>query len=204
MTSTSVFISATEARQNAQREYRVHTESKVIEDAILTAVSAGYYETTLSSATPMTDNNPITVAISAVINNSLTLINHPYRTGTIVKISSNGIIPSPLTANTYYYVIYIDANTIKLATSYANAIATIPQCVTITGSLSGTTAVTSYPDSRDYYAVWTNGTPSNSILTRPYQDQMNNIVAYFTNMGYTILQQVNPSTNTSFQWYIKW
>jgi hypothetical protein len=44
-----------------------------------------------------------------------------FYTGTPVKISTSDTLPGGLTANTIYYTIYIDATTIKLATSFIDA-----------------------------------------------------------------------------------
>ena len=68
----------------------------------------------------------------------------------------------------------------------------------------GNMTVRSYPASRDYYLVWQNGQAVNPDLTGPYQDNMATVMAYFTNLGYTIVQQTNPATNNTFQWNVKW
>lgn len=46
-----------------------------------------------------------------------------FPTGTPVKVDSTGTVPAGLTANTIYYVINTGSTTVKLATSYSNAIA---------------------------------------------------------------------------------
>ena len=68
-------------------------------------------------------------------NETITISNHEYSTGMRVGISTTGTIPAGLNADTrlnslsqtidwfYYYVIVVDANTIKLASSRANAFA---------------------------------------------------------------------------------
>jgi len=50
-----------------------------------------------------------------------------YQTGILVtlQLGSGGVLPSGLAISTTYYTIFIDATHIKLATSYANAIANI-------------------------------------------------------------------------------
>ena len=50
-----------------------------------------------------------------------------------------------------------------------------------------------------YYQVW-QGTQTN----KPIQLQMNSVISYFTNLGYTISQITNPETGTTFQWVICW
>jgi len=64
-----------------------------------------------------------------------------YQTGVTVSLSTTGSLPSPLNSMDTYYVIRIDNTHIRLATSYANAIAG--------------TAIT----------LTTNGTPTNTITS---------------------------------------
>jgi hypothetical protein len=61
-------------------------------------------------------------------------VSQEYTTGDIYKISSTGVLPSPLISGTNYYIIKIDSTTIKLASSYNNAIAGIPIDITTQGS----------------------------------------------------------------------
>jgi len=53
--------------------------------------------------------------------NTFTINSHPYSTGDRVVIASTGTMPGNLAAGTAYYVINESANSIKFATSYANA-----------------------------------------------------------------------------------
>lgn len=55
-------------------------------------------------------------------NDRLTTANR-FEDGDRVRVRSRGALPAPLDENTVYYVIYVDATTIELATTYANAIA---------------------------------------------------------------------------------
>lgn len=64
-----------------------------------------------------------------------------YQTGVPVTLSTTGSLPSPLNSTDTYYVIRLTATTIRLATSYANAIA---------GS---------------FITLTTNGTPTNTITS---------------------------------------
>ncbi len=58
-------------------------------------------------------------AISAAAD-TITIASHGYSTAQAVQISSNGTLPGGLSAGTYYAIV-TDSNTIKLATSVANA-----------------------------------------------------------------------------------
>lgn len=72
------------------------------------------------------------------------------------------------------------------------------------GSGTGTMVVSGYPDSKDYYKVWKNQTPSNTAFVRPYAERMDTVINYFTALGYTITRQTNPATGNTIQWQIMW
>lgn len=66
-----------------------------------------------------------TIAAASVTTatDSFTSASHGWKTGQIVTVTTSGTLPAPLAISTNYYVIKTDANTFKLATSLANAIA---------------------------------------------------------------------------------
>ena len=68
--------------------------------------------------------------------NTITITAHGFITGQGVQFSSS-TGPSPLVDGTAYFVIVIDANTIKLAATYANALANTP-IVLLTAGTAGT------------------------------------------------------------------
>lgn len=65
-----------------------------------------------------------------------------FVTGDLIRISSSGSLPSPLTINTDYYVITTDGSSIQLARSLANAVAGVYVGLTTMGS--GTFTMTQY------------------------------------------------------------
>jgi len=76
---------------------------------------------------------------------TLSVSNANFATGVPITVTTTGTLPSPLVAGTTYYVIRVGSSTtnpgtIKLATSYANAIANVP------------------------IDILTNGLPTNSII----------------------------------------
>lgn len=91
---------------------------------------------------------------------TITLTAHPYNTGSKVDLSTTGVlpahtrpIPDPSAGGLryFYYVIKVDANTIKVASTLANALANIPIDLTDTGSGTGTimpTVVTKFSSNR--------------------------------------------------------
>lgn len=50
-----------------------------------------------------------------------------------------------------------------------------------------------------YWQVW-----AGAVTNKQIQLQMNQVLSYFKGLGYTIIQQTNPDTGTTFQWKICW
>lgn len=44
----------------------------------------------------------------------------------------------------------------------------------------------------------------NLVLDKTAKVHINEVVSYFSNLGYYIVPQVNPTTNQTIQWYISW
>lgn len=111
---------------------------------------------------------------------SITLTSHSFADLNKVRLNNeSGTLPGGLNNTTDYFVIYVDANTIKLASSYANAeadtavditsasgggtyrITKIPHAVTIDGYLSETvddSSTLNLVDQYDFYAMYSDGT----------------------------------------------
>lgn len=87
----------------------------------------------------------VTIASPAVV----TKASHGLVTGERVKFTTTGALPTGLAVDTYYYVVYINANTFNLASSYANAVQETPTVITTTGSQSGTHTLYHYPLNED-------------------------------------------------------
>ncbi len=72
-------------------------------------------------------------------------------------------------------------------------------------SVSSTTTMaknlsdTGYALACDYFNTWTGATEDRQLYL-----QMQKVVTYFTDLGYTIDRQVNAVTNTTFTWVIAW
>ena len=79
-------------------------------------------------------NSSGTVSAVTTGADSLTINNHPFNVGERVYITTTATLPGGLSALTEYFIIDTDANTIKLATTKANAIAGTAIDLTTTGS----------------------------------------------------------------------
>ena len=83
------------------------------------AVSRSTYSTLYGAITASLGTVTITSATPGVV----TLTAHGLSTGSCIELTTTGTLPTNLAVNTNYYVIYVDANSFRLATSAANAIA---------------------------------------------------------------------------------
>lgn len=131
--SSSIFITASDARQNSPREIVVHDEARAIESSILQSVKLGLFETVVDSGTEITNSSasPIDVWTVDTLTNQLYIPAHEFATGDSVTLNSTISLPSPLSNIAYYYVIYVDDDHIKIADSYSNAILGRPVSVDI-------------------------------------------------------------------------
>lgn len=80
--------------------------------------------------------NKGTVTITIASPGVVTLNSHGFLTGESIFLTTTGALPTGLSVDTLYFVISVDGNTFRLATSYANAIA--GTSITTSGTQSGT------------------------------------------------------------------
>ena len=92
---------------------------------------------TITSATPA--NKTFAAADVDITENTATITAHGFLTGLKVQVSNPGTLPTGISAATDYYIIVVDANTVKFATSQANALA--GTAVDITNAGVGTNTV---------------------------------------------------------------
>ena len=99
-------------------------------------------------------NQAILPAAVNITTEEITVTGHQYRrTGFRVRVSSTGTIIGGLAINTDYYVIVVDVNTIKLATTRANAIAGTAINLTSQGTGTHTISQAEGPDFSSRTAV---------------------------------------------------
>ena len=134
----SIFITAADARQNPIRERVVFDEGTAISSAILEAVRTGFYNALVNDGTPMTQNSGVTEQVNAIndVTSTFNIPNHPYNTGDAVFVNSSGELPAPLQLSTLYYVIFVDADNIRLASTRQNALAARPINITLSSGIS--------------------------------------------------------------------
>ena len=194
---TSIFLTASEARQNPIRESVIHEEARLIENKVLESVRLGLYEATISNGTPMTDSNNIVTAVWTVNseNDQLYIPDHPFQNGDTVTVNSTITLPAPLTNFKYYYVIYVDIDHIKLAASMADALAGRPIAIDIT---AGVTSIDITDNGGGYIqapvVTLSGGDPVENATATAYLSTWGTIVAVSnttTGSGYTDLPSVD-------------
>jgi hypothetical protein len=126
--ANTIFITALDARQNPIRERVVFDEGTAISSAILDSVRSGFFNTVVDGGSPMTQTAG---TISNVVSTdtatySLQIPSHTYNTGDAVYVTSTGILPGPLEKATLYYIIYVDADHVRLALTKADALSRRP------------------------------------------------------------------------------
>lgn len=97
-----------------------------------TAISRSTYSSLYNAMTVSKGTCTISIATPGVV----TLSTHGLATGSNIELTTTGALPTGLTANTNYFVIYNDANSFWLATSFANALAGTK--IATSGTQSGT------------------------------------------------------------------
>tara|TARA_B100000035_G_scaffold11031_1_gene9310 strand:+ start:2328 stop:3137 length:810 start_codon:yes stop_codon:yes gene_type:complete len=95
----------------------------------------------IEGAQVATIGKPSTVSTVDTASNELSITAHPFNTGDRVVVTSTGSVPGGLAANVGYFVISVSPNSIKLATSRANAVSNTD--IDIQSSGSGTISVAS-------------------------------------------------------------
>jgi hypothetical protein len=123
MVTANWFVSATEARNNIVKDIAVHGEISAVEQQIMQAVQRGDYQVTVSGESPFTLRPDMTSEVFTVdvITNTLQVTTHGFAQGDVVTVHSTQLLPAPLKPLTYYYVIYVDEDHIKLAVSRTDA-----------------------------------------------------------------------------------
>ena len=78
----------------------------------------------------LNNTSPFTIAQTFIVNittNVVTKATHGLSLGDRIQLKSTGTLPTPLTANHYYYVSVLDANTFKLYNNYEDYIIPNPE-----------------------------------------------------------------------------
>lgn len=204
----SVGLNAAQARSKASQDMIVYKETQAIMEEVITQSGAGKFEAMVSDGTTMTISTPSTTTTGTVINPTITVGDTLIIDGTTVTLGTSGtslnaiisdINDAAVTGITasktggYLVLTVEDAAgqtwTYEIGSGTANA------------SLGLTAGVYTLPNptSISYYTVW-QGTSTD----RAIQNQMEQVIKHFSDLGYKIERLTNSSTNRTFKWYIYW
>ncbi len=137
--------------------------------ATLVDIDLGFAGAATTSLTPASQaiNFTTDTAASAVI----TLTAHGYITGDpVVLVLGTNLVDTALTAGNVYYVVWLSANTISLATSYANAVAATPTVITMNNDGTSTDSTL---ENRIIVGVFNNGAAAAVAATTPLGEFIN-------------------------------
>tara|TARA_Y100001937_G_scaffold124717_1_gene189979 strand:- start:2499 stop:3119 length:621 start_codon:yes stop_codon:yes gene_type:complete len=202
-------INKTEARTIARADLTIFNETQALMKQVITDAGNGLYETTITDGTTMTESTPTITITGTVANPTVSSLETVILGGQTVILGPSGTNLNAVIADIN------DANVSGLVASKnaANNLVltyTAPAATTWTFVLGAGTANTnlgltaqtytaSNPDSVTYYNVWS-GTTADRVKT----DQMNQVIKYFQNLGYTIERLKNTTTNKNLKWVISY
>lgn len=201
------FINKTSARTIARADLTIFNETQALMKQVITDAGNGLYETTITDGTTMTESTPtITITGSAAaptITGTPTLI----IAGVTITLGTSGLnlnaVISDINDAAVSGLVASKNAANNLVLTYTAPAATAWTVVIGAGTantalgLTAQTYTASNPDSVGYYNVW-----SGTVADRAKSDQMNQVINYFENLGYTIERLKNTTTNKNLKWVI--
>lgn len=203
------YINKQEARSMARADLIIFDEVNAIMKQIITDAGNGLYETTVSDGTTMTESTPQISITGSVSNPTITGTPTLIIAGSTITLGTSGTNLNSIIADVndaaVSGVVASKNTSNNLVLTYTAPAATAWQVTigagtanTDLGLTAGTTAATN-PSSVDYFSVL-RGMTSDRAKT----DQMNQVISYFENLGYTISRLTNSATNKTFKWVISY
>lgn len=203
------YINKQQARVMARSDLTIFNEINALMKQIITDAGNGLYETTISDGTTMTESTPTITLTGTVANPTITATPTLIIAGSTITLGTTGtnlnsVIADINDANVSGVVASKNSSNNLVITYTAPASTTWSVTVgagtanTDLGLTAGTTTATN-PDSVTYYNVW-----QGVANDRPKTDQMNQVIQYFQNLGYTIERLKNTSTNKNLKWVISY
>ena len=203
------YINKTSARTIARADLTIFNETQALMKQVITDAGNGLYETTITDGTTMTESTP-TITITGTAANP-TIVGTPTLiiAGVTVTLGTSGLnlnaIISDINDASITGLVASKNAANNLVLSYTVAQSTSFTVVVGAGTANtalGLTAQTNSatnPDSVTYFNTW-QGTATDRVKT----DQMNQVILYFQNLGYTIERLKNTNTNKTIKWSISY
>ena len=204
----NVGLNAAQARANSSQDMIVYKEVSAIMEAVITASDSGNFETQVNDGTTMTESTPSTLKIATVNNPVITVGNTLIINGSTITLGATGTnlnsiiadindaaVPGVVASKDGGYLVLEIESMQGLTWEYSIGNGTAN---TELGLTAGNYMI-SNPASVDYFQVW-QGTETNRSL----QNQTNQVIKHFVNLGFKIEQVTNTYTNKTFKWHIYW
>lgn len=205
----SYSINKTEARVIARADLTIFNETQALMKQVITDAGNGLYETTITDGTTMTESTPTIVVTGSVANPTITATPTVILGGQTITLGTSGLNLNAVIAD-----INDAAVTGVVASKNAanNLVITFTCSQTTTWTfvvgagtanadlgLTAATSTATNPASVDYFNCW-----QGNATSRPKTDQMNQVINYFQQLGYTIERVTNTSTNKTLKWVISY
>ena len=208
----SYSINATSARQIARADLTIFNETQALMKQVITDAGNGLYQTTISDGTEMTESTPEIVVTATQANPTITPGDAVILGGQTILLGGTGSNLNSVIADINDYQglpgLVASKNTAnQLVLTYTAPAATAWQLIVGAGTgtanadlgLTAATNTASNPVSVDFYNCW-----QGNATSRPKTDQMNQVILYFQNLGYSIQRIKNTTTNKTFKWEINY
>ena len=201
------FINKTSARTIARADLTIFNETQALMKQVITDAGNGLYETTITDGTTMTESTPTITIIGSAAAPTITGTPTLIIAGVTITLGTSGLnlnaVISDINDAAVSGLVASKNAANNLVLTYTAPAATAWTVVIGAGTantalgLTAQTYTASNPDSVAYYNVW-----SGTVADRAKSDQMNQVINYFENLGYTIERLKNTTTNKNFKWVI--
>ena len=207
----SYSINATNAGLIARADLTIFNETQTLMKQVITDAGNGLYETTITDGTEMTESTPQIVVTGSTANPTITALDTVTLGGQTVILGATGTnlnaVIADINDSAIPGVVASKNAADNLVITFTCSQTTTWQFVVGAGSgtanadlgLTAATSTATNPSSVDYFNAWQGNTPS-----RPKSDQMNQVILYFQQLGYTIERLKNTSTGRTLKWKISY
>ena len=204
----SVGLNAAQARSKASQDMIVYKETQAIMEEVITQSGLGNFEASVDDGTTMTISTPSVQKIGTVNNptvnvgdtliidgNTVTLGTTGTSLNAIIADINDAAVPGVTASKDAGYLVLTIEDSAGATWSYEIGAGTANASI---GIVAGVYTLPN-PTSISYYTVW-QGTSTD----RAIQNQMEQVIKYFSDLGYKIERLTNSSTNRTIKWYIYW